>query len=46
MRPAKVEVAVSNNLGGVHLQEHTFFDLDPMVKVISNVAQYPLHYVT
>ena len=26
--PAKFEVAMSNGLGGIHLQENTFFDLD------------------
>ena len=30
----------------MHLQENTLFDLDPGVKVIQNVAQYPRHRVT
>ena len=38
----KFEVATSNGLGGIHLQENTLFDLDPKVKVTRNVAQYPL----
>ena len=30
----------------MHLQENTLFDLDPKVKVIWSVAQYPIHHVT
>ena len=30
----------------MHLQENTIFDLDLVVKVIQNVAQYPRHRVT
>ena len=30
----------------MHLQGSTLFDLDLQVKVILNVAQYPLHHVT
>ena len=30
----------------MHLQENTFFDLDPKVNVTKNVAQCPLHHVT
>ena len=31
----------------MHLQENTFFDLDPKgVKVTQNFGQYPLHHVT
>ena len=41
----KFEVATSNSLGEMHLQENTLFDLD-LVKVTQNVAQYPLHHVT
>ena len=41
----KIEVATSNSLGEMHLQENTLFDLD-LVKVTQNVAQYPLHHVT
>ena len=43
---AKFEVAKSNSLGEMHLQESTLFDLDLQVKVILNVAQCPLHHVT
>ena len=38
--PAKFEIATSNSLGEMHLQESTLFDLD------LNVAQCPLHHVT
>ena len=50
--PAKVEVAVSYSLGGdAFTRKHIFFtfDLDPGligVKVIQNVAQFPLHHMT
>ena len=44
--PAKFEVATSNSLGEMHLQENTLFDLDLQVKVTLNVAQCPLHHVT
>ena len=30
----------------MHLQENSIFDLDLGVKVMQNVAQYPLHHVT
>ena len=30
----------------MHLYENTLFDLDLGVKVIQDVAQYPLHHVT
>ena len=30
----------------MHLQENSFFDLDPKVKVAWSVTQYPLHHVT
>ena len=30
----------------MHLQDNTLFNLDLMVKVTQNVAQYPLHHVT
>ena len=30
----------------MHLQENTFVDLYPKVKVTRNVAQCPLHHVT
>ena len=30
----------------MHLQENTLFDIDLQVKVIRNVALYPLHHVT
>ena len=30
----------------MHLQENTFFELDPKDKAARNVAQYPLHHVT
>ena len=30
----------------MYLQEKTLFDLEPMIKVTGNVAQYPLHHVT
>ena len=30
----------------IHLQENTLYDLDLMVKVTQNVAQYPTHHVT
>ena len=30
----------------MHLRENTLFDLDFGVKVIQDVAQYPLHHVT
>ena len=30
----------------MHIQENTLFDFDLCVKVIQNVAQYPLHHVT
>ena len=30
----------------MHLQENAFYDLDLGVKVIQNVAQYPLHHMT
>ena len=30
----------------MHLQENTLFDIDLVVKVIQNVAQYPLCHVT
>ena len=29
----------------MHLKENTLFDLDPKVKVIRNVAQYPRNHV-
>ena len=44
--PAKFEVATSNSLGKMHLQESTLFDHDLQVKVTLNVAQCPLHHVT
>ena len=30
----------------MHLQENTLFDLDLLVKVRLNAAQFPFHYVT
>ena len=30
----------------MHLQDYLIFDLDLGVKVIRNVAQYPLHHVS
>ena len=44
--PAKFEVATSNSLEKMHLQESTLFDLDLQVNVTLNVAQCPLHHVT
>ena len=45
----KFEVARSNRLGGGTFTkkiDYLIFDLDLGVKVIQNVTQYPLHYVT
>ena len=42
----KFEVATSNGLGEIHLQEKHYLTLTLGVKVTRNVAQYPLHHMT
>ena len=42
----KFEVATSNGLGEIHLQEKHCLTLTLGVKVTRNVAQYPLHHMT
>ena len=47
--PTKFEVATSSGLGGRCINkkiQYLTFDLDLGVKVMQNVAQYPLHHVT
>ena len=44
--PAKFDIANPTVKEKMHLQENTLFDLDLLVKVTCNVAQYPLHNVT
>ena len=43
--PAKFEIATSNSLGEEAFTRNSIFDLDLGVKVIQNVAQYPVHHV-
>ena len=44
--PAKFEVATSNSLEKMDLQESKLYDLDLGVKVTQNVVQYHPHHVT